>query len=325
MIDFLRDLTKSAEEKHQERVHAYLDDALTPRQRQQFEQEMAQDSGLQAEIDHLRLLKQQLRRLPGRPVPRSFTLDPALYGRPARQPLFQFYPVLQGATVLTALFFMVTLSLSLISQPESASAPVASAPQALEAPEAETVEEPMREEPATGLFAEDSSAEEAASAPAVADEAAAATQVVVEEEVEDLVEEAAEEETVEEEEAPAEAEAGEAVVSGGSLPQPTTLPPVAEAATPLPTATASQLPRPSATQTATVRLQTEAITEADGQDTTLDTTANNAVGQPYPPAPTLTPPSPRATAISPLNLAQIGLGILLIIFGSLTYFVRRRL
>jgi len=325
MFDFLRDLTKSAEEKHQERVHAYLDDALTPRQRQQFEQEMAQDSGLQAEIDHLRLLKQQLRQLPGRPVPRSFTLDPALYGRPARQPLFQFYPVLQGATVLTALFFMVTLSLSLISQPESASAPVASAPQALEAPEAETVEEPMREEPAAELFVEESAAEEAASAPAVADEAAAATQVVEEETVEDLVEEAAEEETVEEEEAPAGAEAGEAVVSGGSLPQPTTLPPVAEAATPLPTATASQLPRPSATQTAAVRLQTEAVTEADGQDTTMDTTANNAVEQPSPPAPTLTPPSPRATAISPLNLAQIGLGILLIIFGSLTYFVRRRL
>jgi hypothetical protein len=325
MIDFLRDLTKSAEEKHQERVHAYLDDALTPRQRQQFEQEMAQDNGLQAEIDNLRLLKQQLRQLPRRPVRRSFTLDPALYGRPARQPLFHFYPVLQGATVLTALFFMLALSLSLFSRPESAAAPVASAPQAVEAPEAETAEEAIREEPAAGLFAEESAVEEAASAPAVADEAVAVTQVVVEEEVVDLVEEAAEEEAIEEEEAPAEAGAGEAVISEGSLPQPTTLPPVAEAATPLPTATASQLPRPSATQTATVRLQTEAITEADGQDTTLDTTANNAVGQPYPPAPTLTPPSPRATAISPLNLAQIGLGILLIIFGSLTYFVRRRL
>ena len=323
MFDFLRNLTKSAEEKHQERVHAYLDEALTPRQRQQFEQDMAQDSGLQAEIDHLRLLKQQLRQLPRRPVPRSFTLDPALYGRPARQPLFQFYPVLQGATVLTALFFMLALSLSLFSQPETASPSVASAPQAAEVPEAETAEEPMREEPAAELFAEDSAAEKAASAPAIADEAVELTRVIIEEVIVEA-EEVAEEETIEEE-APAEETAGEAALSEGSLPQPTTLSPVAEAATPLPTATVSQLPRSSATQTAAVRLQTQATAAADDQDTTTDTTADNAVGQPSPLEPTHTPPSPEATTVSPLNLAQIGLGILLIIFGGLTYFVRRRL
>jgi len=323
MFDFLRDLRKTAEEKHQERVQAYLDDALTPRQRQQFEQEMTQDSGLQAEIDSLQLIKQQLRQLPHRPVPRSFALDPALYGRPARQPLFQFYPVLQGATVLTALFFMLALSLSLFSQPETASPSVASAPQAAEVPEAETAEEPMREEPAAELFAEDSAAEEAASAPAIADEAVELTRVIIEEVIVEA-EEVAEEESIEEE-APAEETAGETALSEGSLPQPTTLSPVAEAATPLPTATVSQLPRSSATQTAAVRLQTQATAVAGGQESATDTTANNAVGQPSPLEPTHTPPSPEATTVSPLNLAQIGLGILLIIFGGLTYFVRRRL
>ena len=113
MLDFLRDLTKSDEEKRQEQLNAYLDDALTTRQRQQFEKTLANDLGLQAELEKLRLLKLDLHQLPRRPVPRNFTLDPALYQRPAPQPLFQLYPVLRTATILTAFFFILALSIEL--------------------------------------------------------------------------------------------------------------------------------------------------------------------------------------------------------------------
>ncbi len=106
MLDYLRNLRKSNEEKQQEALHAYLDDALTPQQRQQVDKALAADADLQAELNQMRLLQQQMRQLPRRQVPRNFTLNPALYGRPRREPLIQAYPVLRMATVLTALIFI---------------------------------------------------------------------------------------------------------------------------------------------------------------------------------------------------------------------------
>ena len=55
--------------------------------------------------------------MPQRRVPRNFTLDPSVYGAPAKEPLFQFYPVLQGATVLTAFFFIVAVALEIFMMP----------------------------------------------------------------------------------------------------------------------------------------------------------------------------------------------------------------
>ncbi|GAB4276216.1 MAG: hypothetical protein Kow0080_26270 [Candidatus Promineifilaceae bacterium] len=113
MFEFWREWRKSAEEKQQERINAFLDDALPPAERQRFEEELATDAALQAEVARLRVLKQQLRQLPSRPVPRQFMLDPAKYGRPAPQPLFQFYPVLRAATVLTGIFLVIAIGLSM--------------------------------------------------------------------------------------------------------------------------------------------------------------------------------------------------------------------
>jgi hypothetical protein len=56
-------------------------------------------------------MKRQMRAMPRRRAPRSFTLDPALYARPKAQPLLQLYPVLRGATALTALLLIFTLAL----------------------------------------------------------------------------------------------------------------------------------------------------------------------------------------------------------------------
>ncbi|MCB8943553.1 MAG: hypothetical protein H6658_07340 [Ardenticatenaceae bacterium] len=339
-------MTKSAEEKRQEQLQAYLDDALTPHERQQFEQELERDPVLQAQLDNSRELQQQMRRLPRRPVPRNFTLDPAVYGRPARQPLFQFYPVLQGATVLTALFFILALSLTLFQPSRSATQSTAAVP------EVAMSEEQTGAAPEADTFAVEESADESAAA------SSAANEVVVTEEVTAVEAETAEDDTAEAETmaeepmaeaAPAEEEemvevetteeeaAGEAATSGAadeSAPQATAVPPApltadeaaatattAPTTTPAPTATPSELPRP-ATQTAENRsLDVQATETAADDDAAANTTADSPDEQQSPP--TSTPEPADVGTANPLRLAQVGLGILLIIFGGLTFYVRR--
>lgn len=115
MFDFLRNLRKTAEEQQQEALTAYLDNALAPRERQQFEQELAQNPTLQAQLEAQRQVKTRLHALPRRRVPRNFTLDPALYGRPLPQPLFQLYPVLRAATVLNGIVLILMVALGSFS------------------------------------------------------------------------------------------------------------------------------------------------------------------------------------------------------------------
>ncbi len=125
MLDYLRNLTKSNEEKRQEALSAYLDDALAPEQRGQVEQRSGAMRALRAELDQMRLLKQQMRQMPQRQVRRNFTLDPALYGRPRREPLVQAYPVLRTATVLAAFFFIFALAANLFLGGTAGMAPAA--------------------------------------------------------------------------------------------------------------------------------------------------------------------------------------------------------
>lgn len=166
MLDYLRNLRKSDEEKRQERLTAYLDNALTPRQRQQVEQDLAQDQELFAEVEQMRLLQQAMRQLPQRRVKRNFTLDPSLYGRPQREPLVQAYPVLRTATVIAAFLFIFLLaanvfmsSVGMVASPEPIAMQMASD------------EEAAAGEPAEApLLMEAAPAEEEVEAPAVAEE-----------------------------------------------------------------------------------------------------------------------------------------------------------
>lgn len=115
MIDFLRNLTKSAEEKRQERLNAYLDGELSARELQQFEQELAQDRELQAAVEALRQVQMSISQLPRMKAPRNYTLDPAVYGRPVAQPSRPLYPALRLATALTAFFFVLAVALDLVT------------------------------------------------------------------------------------------------------------------------------------------------------------------------------------------------------------------
>ena len=59
MFDFLRERTKSSTEITQEALNAYLDNALAAAERQRLEQQLGQDARLRAELQQLRVLKQQ--------------------------------------------------------------------------------------------------------------------------------------------------------------------------------------------------------------------------------------------------------------------------
>lgn len=114
MFDFLRDVGRSAEEKRHETVSAYLDGRLSDAERRRFEAELAADVRLREELDQLRVVRLQLEAMPARRVPRSYVLDPARYGKPKPQPVQQLYPVLRGATALTALVFALVLGLNVV-------------------------------------------------------------------------------------------------------------------------------------------------------------------------------------------------------------------
>lgn len=101
------------DEKTREALSAYLDNALTPGERDRLEAQLSRDPQLRNELEQMQALKLQLRSMPRRRVPRSFALNPETVGRPKTQPLLQLYPVLRGATALAALFLIFTLALDL--------------------------------------------------------------------------------------------------------------------------------------------------------------------------------------------------------------------
>ncbi len=313
MFDFLRNWTKSAEAKHQETITAYLDNALSSAARARFEQQMAQDPSLQAEVERQMQTRQLLRQLPPRQVPRNFTLDPALYGRPARQPLVTYYPALRAATVLTALLLFFVVGLNLFSGGSAMMAPADTAVSQL-------TSVTTSEETADGLAFE--------SAPA------AAPFSVEEPALEEAASESIADSTAAEVEATAAAlptELPATVVEGGAAPLPaastSAATPEAEAQTaPLPTATVSDLPRPIATEVVAERAATVEMTAPPPAQPDTDTAVTN-ITPPVEAVATRTQPQEAPTptpSIDLLAVAPIGLLLLLVLLSILTLYARRQ-
>ena len=107
-------------ERDSELLSAYLDGALSPRDKEALEKKLLQDSTLRSELDALRSTTQLLRRLPPLKAPRDFTLDPARYQRQTAwwQRLFESGLVLQlsGAIGTTAAIALIVLALTTTSQ-----------------------------------------------------------------------------------------------------------------------------------------------------------------------------------------------------------------
>jgi anti-sigma factor RsiW len=170
MFDFLRAVFRSTADKEQEQLSAYLDNALSPVERRQFEQKLQDNAELQAALTSLRLLKANLRQLPRHRAPRSFALSAAVHGRRRPQMAVQLYPMLRAATVLSAFFLVLAVVMSLLTPGDQQAATMADSaveleslalmeaaepaePRALAVPEAATAE--AEEEMVAGLMAVD--------------------------------------------------------------------------------------------------------------------------------------------------------------------------
>ena len=94
-------------------LSAYLDGALSARQREAFEARLAESSDLRAQLDDLRVLRATLRAAPTLQPPRNFTLDPALYARKAwwsRAGALRTIGSLSAVAAALLIFFGVLLS-----------------------------------------------------------------------------------------------------------------------------------------------------------------------------------------------------------------------
>lgn len=321
MFDFLKNFTKSEEEKRQEAFSAYLDNTLSQSQHREFEARLAEDADLRAEMELAQLLRQQMSEMPRRSVPRSFTLDASKYGVPRKEPLVQAYPFLRAATVMTAFFFVLALGLSVftmqsggdmasVAQTAMEPAPAFDAPmaeaeimadEAAESLPAEKVAETIITE--TEIVVEEAAAEEEAAempagalplatAPALAENAA---------EMADAAAPAEEAESDSLREAPAGAAASD----------------FASTLTPVPTATVSALPRLDVTETAVPRVM-EPTSIPDEIANAVD--GETAVTEAEP----LSAASP-SRSLSTSQMLLIGLGVLLLVLVVVTLLARRKI
>lgn len=227
ILDWLKNLRKSAAEKEQEAITAYLDGALSERETTAFEARLRDDANLQSEIDTQRRVKEVLAQAPKIKAPRNFVLDPAVYGRQKPQPIplaIRLYPQLRTATVVASLLFAAVLTLNLYSAGGSrlVSQDVAMAP-------AESIE--IQATSATAQSAEEADFETSEAAAAVLETSVMTEEVetvVTVEVVEIVVEEEAEEELSLEESDAADDEAlAESVPEPESTSVPTIAPPTA--------------------------------------------------------------------------------------------------
>jgi len=307
MFDFLRNLTKTEAEKQQEMLSAYLDNALTPAEREKFEAQLSSDTTLRASLEQQRQIKENVGQLPRLRAPRNFTLDPAAYGRPASDTAFRLYPVMQGATALAAVLLIFLFSLqffSLNQQDTVAQAPSAANGVSEEAADT-TFDEDAAEEPAPAAVPEIMS-EENGEVAANAEEAA--------EEAEEEMEEAEEEAMA----PPAEPEPAEE--SGDAyLANPTEQPlgVTGEAETEI-TGGDGSVTTQSLTPTLTLRSNT---TTTQQLYSTTDPGSNQQIPTVEPGERGLT----GSTPIPPLRLLQIGLGILFLVLLTATWLLRRQL
>lgn len=98
-----------------ELLSAYLDDALTARERAALERRLAQDAALRSVLDELHATINLVSALPSLKAPRDFTLDPAKYGRrtPWWSPVWTLANGLQigGALGTAAAIVLIALGL----------------------------------------------------------------------------------------------------------------------------------------------------------------------------------------------------------------------
>ena len=135
MFESLINLFRSDEDKRQELINAYLDGALSPRDKARFEDRLADDRVLKSEVEQYRWLQQSIMHLPRSKAPRNFTLDPAVYAQPASRFPLQIYTALRAVTAMVAIIFFFLVGIDLISTRQGSSSIESSIAQDVAAPE----------------------------------------------------------------------------------------------------------------------------------------------------------------------------------------------
>jgi len=110
----MMNLFRSPEDRDDELLSAYLDNALAPGDHLKLEARLAVDLKLRRTLNELRAVKTGLTDLPKVKPPRNFTLTPALAGQPARRPASPLIPALNWATTVAAILFVAVLSADLM-------------------------------------------------------------------------------------------------------------------------------------------------------------------------------------------------------------------
>lgn len=311
MFDWLRNLRKTEEEKRQEQLTAYIDGELSTHEQQAFEQEVARNDALRADIEAQQQVKLMLKQAPRLRAPRNFTLDPAVYGqRTAAAPSFteRLYPQLRVATAVMAVLLVGVISLEFLSNPA-----------------AEPVLAPAANVALVTQEAEFSTAQDA-EPPMAESQAAPAAAVMVEESAEDAAEEmAAAGETEVEEEGVA---ASEAVLAPPtSTAQPTTTAAEADTADEAPA-----VPRPSATVGPAVRAVDEEENAA-ANDSAVEIIPTASLAPPSTPVvgATVMPVNPtdqyanENVQFGLLRWTQIIIGTVTLLLLGVTLYIRRQL
>lgn len=120
-----------AQERLDEQLSAYIDGALSPRERARLEKQLAADPALRARLEALRQTVMLVRGLPPVRAPRNFLVTPSMVSRPARPIPWarRLAPALSFATAISAILCVVLLVANFLperSEPQMA-APLPSA------------------------------------------------------------------------------------------------------------------------------------------------------------------------------------------------------
>ena len=344
MFDFLRDFGKSEEEKRQEALSAYLDNALTSAEKERFEQLLASDEALRASLEEQRLIQASMRRLPRLRAPRNFTLDPALFGRPMPSTSERLYPILRTATAVVAVLFVVVLVLEFLpSDGGEDGQPLAFSTEAqMEAEEAPAAAEAPAEEAPAAAFIEEQEVEITREVETVVrDEAASEVEADIPAEA--PAEEMVEEEAAQEPEPAADAEAAPAEEPAAEMPpvedEGLAAAPEAESAT----GQAAEAPFRTEATTAAGRMVEMATGTPMAQEAPLAAT-DAVAGQPTP-GPAASPAAPESDDLADDGAAEdapsprteirltsnqivtiiLGLGLLILIVATLLLRRSRRI
>jgi hypothetical protein len=145
-----------------EKLSAYLDGQLSPRQRNHLEIRLKKEAELQSALEDLRNTRALVRATPRQRTPRNFTLTPEMVRQP-RSVNPRLFSTFRLASALATLLFVVVVVGDVFGIQESVNreAPqilavqekeVAPQMEAVEAPPAEAIEEPLMAAPAPGAF-----------------------------------------------------------------------------------------------------------------------------------------------------------------------------